>query len=286
MVSGTFWLSLGSTVTAATYLLAEPGERYTVAYGAVVLGAVAFLRGLLRWSKASQPFPWLAVLVVALLPPAGAAALMGAASWPEASRRRQRLDAEERRLSEARRVQEERRVVAERVAADQARAARHADRVARARKLLDTSSHAMTLCDAALDLAQAGAREAIPDLTAVLLRTTERASVRNCAAAALVRLGEIEQPLAFYLECARAGTSELFPMAIGGFGDIGPPAAAVALPYVEEALRSRHVDRRYVAVETLARLGPSAAGLLQTAAQDSDKTVRERAEKLLASPRP
>jgi hypothetical protein len=285
LISGTFWLSLGSTVTAVTYLLATPGGKYAVAYGAVVVGLVAFARGLKRWSAASQPFPTAAVMVVALLPPVGAAALVGLGSWRQGSRRQERREAEEKRLSEARRVQEERRAAAERVAADEARAARHADRVARARKTLQTSSHAITLCDAALDLGSAGAREAIPDLTALLLRATEHASVRNCAAGALVRLGEIEQPLAFYLECARAGTSELLPMAIGGFGEIGPPAAAVALPYLEEALRSPYAASRYVAVETLAKLGPSAEELLRKASQDSDHGVRERAEKALGSPR-
>src|SRR5262249_5291602 len=49
LVSGSFWLSLGCTVTGATYLLAAPGEKYAIAYGAMIAGALAFGRGLKRW---------------------------------------------------------------------------------------------------------------------------------------------------------------------------------------------------------------------------------------------
>jgi hypothetical protein len=112
-----------------------------------------------------------------------------------------------------------------------------------------------------LDLGHAGAREAIEDLIGVLKRSTEHASVRNCAAAALVKVGETDELLAFYLDSARAGTSELPRIAILGFTDIGPPAADVALPYIGEALRSSDGVCATLAVEALAKLGPPAEPL-------------------------
>ncbi len=139
----------------------------------------------------------------------------------------------------------------------------------------------MTRCEAALDLGHARAREAIADLTAALDRVTESASVRNCAASALVELGETELALAFYHECARAGTSERRRIAIGGFKDIGPPAAEVALPYVREALESPDWDTRYLAVEAAAKLGPLAEPSLRDAALDRDQRVRQRAAQAL-----
>jgi len=283
LVSGAFWFSLGCTVTGVTYLLASPGQKYLMAYGAVLAGLLAFGRGFKRWWEASQPFPWMAVFVAAAVPPAAASALVGAISWHQHTRTGARRAEEAGRLEEARAVQDETRAASERKASDEGRAQRHAERVARARERLQDSSQPMTRCEAALDLGQAGAREAIHELIGVLQRSTEHASVRNCSAAALVKLGETEQPLAFYLECARAGTSELRRIAIGGFKDIGPPAAEVALPYVSEALRSPHWDLRYLAVEALVKLGPLAEPLLREATLDTDERVRQRAAQALGS---
>lgn len=283
LVSGAFWFSLGSTVTLATYLLAAPGQRFTVAYGAVVAGLFAFGRGIKRWSEVSQPFPWLAVLAAMAVPPIGATALVGVSSWRQHDRQEARRATEEKRLDAARAVQEDATAVKERKAADDSRVQRHAERVARARGQLQDSSHAMTLCEAALDLGHAGAREAIPDLIALLSRPMESASVRNCAADALTTLGEADRALAFYVECARAGTSELRGFALMGFRSIGPPAAEVALPYLSEAMQSPDSSQRYLAVEALANLGRAAEPLLRGATQDAEQRVRERALQALAS---
>lgn len=209
-------------------------------------------------------------------------AFIGVSSW-RYYRHEARRAAEEKRLDAARAVQEDAKAVVERRAADDARGQRHAGRVARARGQLQNSSHSMTLCEAALELGDAGAREAIPDLIALLSRTMESVSVRNCAADALIKLGEVDRALDFYLECARAGTTECRGIALMGFGTIGPRAAEVALPYMTEALQSPHWSQRYLAVEALAKLGPAAEPLLREAARDADQRVRERAAKALAS---
>lgn len=211
----------------------------------------------------------------------GATALVGASSLFRYSRREARRDSEEQRLDAARAEQEEAAAVKERKAADDARAQRHGERVARARGHLQDSTHSMTLCEAALDLGHAGAREAIPDLIALLSRPMESASVRNCAAGALIQLGQVDRALAFYVECARAGTIERRMMALMGFGRIGPPAAEVALPYFREAVQSPNSGQRYLAVDALANLGPAAEPLLREATRDAEQRVRERAAKAL-----
>jgi len=213
----------------------------------------------------------------------GATVLIGGGSLLQYRRHEARRATEDRRLDAARAVQEEARAVKERKAADDSRAQRHADRVARARERLQNSTHSMTLCEAALDLGHAGAREAIPDLIALLSRTMEPVSVRNCAAEALTRLGEVDRALAFYLECARAGTTECRGIALMGFGRIGPPAAEVALPYLGEAMQSPDRSQRYLAVEALANLGRAAEPLLREATRDAEPRVRERATRALAS---
>ncbi len=281
LVSGAFWFSLGGVVTGVTFLLASPGQEFVVAYGAVLAGLLAFGRGLKRWWDSSQPFPWFAVFKAAAVPPAFATIFAAALSGYQYSRRGARRAEEESRLEEARAFQEDARAAAERKAADQERAQRHVARVARAREQLQNASSSMTRCEAALDLGHARAQEAIPDLTAVLHSVTESVSVRNCAAGALLELGETELPMAFYLECARAGTSERRRIAIGGFMDIGPPAAEIALPYLREALASPHADVRYLAVEAAAKLGPLAEPVLRQATGDSDEGVRQRAVKAL-----
>ncbi len=282
LVSGALWFSLGCTVTGATFLLASPGQEYLVAYGAVVAGLLAFGRGLKRWwDTAQQPFPWMAVFKAAAVPPAFTLVLGAALSGYQYSRKETRRAEEAERLEQTRAIQEDARAALERKAADEERARRHADRVARAREQLQNSSSPMTRCEVALDLGHARAQEAIPDLTAVLNRVTESVSVRNCAAGALAELGETELALAFYLECARAGTSDCRRISIGGFKDIGPPAAEVAIPYIREALESPHVDVRYLAVEALSKLGPAAEPLLREASLDSDQGVRQRAAQAL-----
>ncbi|MEO8681730.1 MAG: HEAT repeat domain-containing protein, partial [Vicinamibacterales bacterium] len=70
--------------------------------------------------------------------------------------------------------------------------------------------------------------------------------------------------------------------ALMGFGEIGPSVADIALPYLTDELKSPHSSARYLAVETLSKLGPAAKPLLEVAAGDADKLVRDRANQILA----
>lgn len=282
MVSGAFWLSLGACVTGVTWLLAKPGGKYVLAYGAVAAGALAFARGLSRWWRtATRPFPWRPVLVAACLPPFGACALFGGTAGARACQQSRRAAERERHEREEQARQEDEAAAARREASDQARSAAQAKRVQNAWDTVRTSDRPDTLCTAALLVGRNGFREAIPDLE-VLLRNPRYTNVQNCAAGALVELGEIDTALAFYTESATGPDPDLRRAALGGFGDIGPRAAPVALPFLAEALRSEHWDTRYLAVDALAKLGPDARPLLEEARNDARKEVRDHAVRALA----
>jgi hypothetical protein len=282
MISGAFWLSLGACVTGVTYLLAKPGEKYVLAYGAVVAGALAFARGLGRWWRGARgPFPWRAVAVALGLPLMGTCALVGGSigvrAWQRASRA---AEQEERDRAERARLEDEA-AAAQREAADQARNEAQTKRVRRALETVRTSTSPDALCSAMALLSRNGATEAVPDLE-VLLHNRQYTSVQNCAAGALVRLGEIETALGFYTEAARGADGDLRRAALIGFGEIGPPAAAAALPFLSAALHSPHWDTRYLAVRSLAQLGPGGRPLLEEARNDAQKEVRELATRALA----
>lgn len=97
------------------------------------------------------------------------------------------------------------------------------------------------------------------------------------------RLGERDAAQAFYLECTRAWTSDLARIAVAGFGQLGPASATEAFPFLAEALRSHHSSERYVVVDALSRLGPTAAPLLRIAAADADPAVWGRVSSALAA---
>jgi HEAT repeat protein len=123
--------------------------------------------------------------------------------------------------------------------------------------LADLSSEApATQCDAARQLARLGAREHTASLRA-LLSPESPARTRGCAASALVTLGEWETPLRAYDQWANGDDPELRRHAIAGFGEIGPPAAAIALPHLTAALESPHLELRDLAAAALSRLAPS-----------------------------
>lgn len=144
-----------------------------------------------------------------------------------------------------------------------------------------TSTNPTALCGAVTLLGRNGATEAIPGLE-VLLRNRQYTSVQSCAAGALARLGEIDTALGFYTEAARGKNAELRRTALVGFGEIGPPAAPAAKPFLTEALRSPDEGTRYLAVRSLALLGPDARALLEEARNDPQKEVGELATRALA----
>lgn len=137
-------------------------------------------------------------------------------------------------------------------------------------------------CTAALDLGRTGRRTHVPVLYDVL-RTARFDELKGCAAAGLVQLGEVGAMLGRYDDWARGSNDTLRRSALSGFGDIGPEAAAFALPHLSTELQSQYASTRWVAVAILSKLGPEARPLLEQATNDVDKDVREHARTALAA---
>jgi hypothetical protein len=159
------------------------------------------------------------------------------------------------------------------------RTARNEQRIAQALDRL-RSDRAMTRCEAALELGRLGAREHAAALKDVM-QLDGAPSVRVCAAGALVTVGEHQTAMQAYTEWAGGTDASLRRSALIGFGEIGPSTAAVAIPHLADELRSPHMDARFIAVDTLSKLGPAAVPLLEQASKDTDRQVREYAERLL-----
>ncbi len=170
---------------------------------------------------------------------------------------------------------------AARAVADADRTARLDQRTAQALQRL-ASDHPMTQCDAALQLGRMGARAHVAALSDAM-SSARLSSVRVCAAAALVTLGEHATAMQAYTAWADGTDDTLRRGALSGFGDIGPTAATVAIPHLRQELQSPHMSTRYVVVDTLAKLGPAAIPLLEQASKDPDRDVREYAARLLKS---
>jgi hypothetical protein len=51
MLHGALWCIGGSAVTLVTYMAASGGGTYFIAWGAIILGAIQFFRGLVRWIR-------------------------------------------------------------------------------------------------------------------------------------------------------------------------------------------------------------------------------------------
>jgi hypothetical protein len=135
-------------------------------------------------------------------------------------------------------------------------------------------------CDAASRLGRYGSQEHLAPLVE-LLTTATSSRARVCAAAALAALGDTTTVMAAYKEWAASRDADLRLAAIAGYGDLGPPAAKTALPFLRRELRSSNWETRYLVVEALAKLGPGARSLLATASKDADPRVRQRASALL-----
>jgi HEAT repeat protein len=135
-------------------------------------------------------------------------------------------------------------------------------------------------CDAASRLGRYGSQEHVAPLVE-LLTTATSSRARVCAAAALAALGDTATVMAAYKEWAASRDADLRLAAITGYGDLGPPAARTALPFLRRELRSSNWETRYLVVESLAKLGPGARSLLATASKDADPRVRQRASALL-----
>lgn len=213
-----------------------------------------------------------------------AGAVGGAYWWTEHEKARKARDATAALLAaadKARADQVRSESAAARAVADADRSARLEQRTAQALERL-ASNHPMTQCDAALQLGRMGARAHVAALADVMSSASSN-SVRVCAASALVTLGERGTAMQAYTAWAETTDVTLKRGALMGFGEIGPSAATVAIPHLAEALQSPHMDARYVAVDSLSKLGAAAAPLLEQASKDTDRHVREYAARALKS---
>jgi HEAT repeat protein len=154
-------------------------------------------------------------------------------------------------------------------------------RAERSLKLLRSGASGMAVCEAAIEAGHLGLREAIPYLQA-RLRDTADAGLQGCAASGLVTLGEIDEPLAFYVASAQGSNDELRRGAIVGFGGIGPRAAADALPFLTAEAQSKSVTHRLLAVQALSRMGPGGVRPLRDALNDKEPLVSNKAAAGLA----
>jgi len=277
--------SLGLAFTMLTFTFSNRPQLWVGLIG----GGIWWLgRGIVRCTKLDGPFPWTRVLAACATPIVTTVVLLGYASWRDASAREKadkaraaaELAAADRSRAEQIRAESER----ARARATIERSAEIGARLARAVAQLD-KDHPMLQCDAALELGRSGSKEYVPRLLDLLANSTHH-SVRNCAAGALVDLGETAAPLIAYQLWSQSADADERRSAIGGFGDIGPDAADVALPFLAQELNSPHMGRRYIVVDSLAKLGPKAHDLLVVATADPDPLVRERAKAALKTTAP
>lgn len=287
LISGAFWLSLGCSVTGITYLLAKPGGTFTLAYGAMAAGLVAFIRGFARWNRTGGSFPLKAVAIAGLLPVIGISGLVGFVKWRQASRRadaRTAVEAVEAAKAADARAEQDRLQAAQAAAAQ--RAASEAEvqqRAARVeRHVTNVRGGREMACDSALELGRMGAREAIPDLQARLADASDT-HLQACAAEALVTLGETEGPRAFYVAAAASADPDLQRVALMGFASLGPAGVADGLPFAAAGLQNPDSNHRYAAVRALGRMGRDAIPHLRTALESPDPLMKRLAQEALAA---
>lgn len=170
--------------------------------------------------------------------------------------------------------------------APQAQPEATAERTGRSQTAVDhalkqvSSEYPASQCDGALALGRMRVREEAPRLES-MMHNAEAASVRICAATALIDLGEIQGVMSAYQRWLRDDDTESQRAALTGFGRIGPAAADTAMPYFNEALRSDVVADRYLAVDGAAKMGPAGRSLLEAALNDSDARIRNAASMAL-----
>jgi HEAT repeat protein len=137
-------------------------------------------------------------------------------------------------------------------------------------------------CTSALELGRMGAREAMPDLQSRLSDPSDT-HLQACAAEALVALGEIEGPRAFYVSAASSSDPDLQRVALTGFASLGPAGVAEGLPFAAAGLQNPDSNHRYAAVRALGKMGRDAIPHLRTALESSDPDVKRFAQQALAA---
>lgn len=254
------------------YLLGSGAQlRGKIMIGLLFGGALAYGRAMWRCLWHVRPLPWKAMSVTSLpvvVAVVWGVGLAGPRSGPS------RNDSANFAVTEAA-LAAQRAADAKRAVADAARSAAtqvtHDKHVA---TLLKTRN-SMFQCEAAIALGRSRLQQYVPVLEDAM-RNDPEDSVKICAAGGLVEMGESSKMISVYDEWARSSNTELARSAVGGFGDIGPSAAAYALPYLSQWLRGDEWSRT-VAVDTLSKLGPAARPLLEQASRDPVSHIRARA---------
>jgi HEAT repeat protein len=137
-------------------------------------------------------------------------------------------------------------------------------------------------CDAAIILARLKSAEAIAPLREMLRRTDVDPYVQTCAARALTTLGDGDVARGYYREWLQSDNIHLFDFANKAYQQLGPEAAAEAMPSLTIVARSDSRHRKEI-LRTLAAIGPEAEPLLTELATDSDPWVKKKATEALAT---
>jgi hypothetical protein len=203
-------------------------------------------------------FPSWKVLLIAGIP---ALALIGYGGWVANEKLRTIREAKSKAAAEIAVAEESR--AAENIR--EAKARREAEAAAREERMKVRIEKALTRlhsknwewqCDAALELGRLNARDHVWELTNLLW--DEHASTnRACAADALIRLGEKKTVLDAYVQWADGTDSDLRRVAISGFGEIGPEAAEVAMPFLNAAMKSPDIGTRMSASLAISKVRPT-----------------------------
>jgi len=290
LVAGAFWFSLGLIVTGASYLFAEPGGKYVLAYGAIVYGAIDLVRGYVQWSAHQRAFPWRWFLFASLAPPAGLLVILIGASVAGYVRtsRAQAADAAQLQREEKAQADRAAQARAEELAAQ--RAAQDARNLEGALKLLGAPMPTRKpegWCSAA---AMVGRRDPSAARPLLLEQIQQRGGwdanatrVRFCAAAVLATMGETDVVVAFHLANIGSCDPELRWRSFKAMAGLGARGTA-AVPAMIEDLSSPKSQVRMTAAQALGDMGPAAAGAtaaLKAARDDSAAVVRDTAERAL-----
>lgn len=218
MAGGAFFFTLGTLGTALTYVLAKPGGKFLLLYGAILWGLIDFIRGLGRWWKVreSRPFPVLLVGGGALLP-----VMMMAAIYLKAAQNR---SASRDRARQMVREEQQRRGV-ETNGTNPA-----LDPVSTYIVVLKNAKDADARREAAWRLGEmrAGARDAVPTLLAAL--RDESGRVRGNAAQALMKIDpQNAEAVAAAKGLFKDPSIDVWADVIRDFASKGDPEALAAL---------------------------------------------------------
>ncbi|MEO8678491.1 MAG: HEAT repeat domain-containing protein, partial [Vicinamibacterales bacterium] len=191
-------LMTGGILLTLVSLVFPAGGRIMI--GLIAVGLWRFVRGVRHCARLDAQFPWKRVLIAIGIPlalgPGIVVALIVAGSVQRARKEAADAAAALAAADQSRADEIRAQSLAARESANFARTGRVDARLARAVEQL-SSPQSTTRCDAALSLGRSGSPASVQPLLDVLADDGS-GFVRNCAAGALVSLGETAAPLAAY----------------------------------------------------------------------------------------